>query len=137
MRTKPVQSSTKLLKRDAASVAAGDDRPRRIVTVDSRGKPRVKPMPIRPAAATKNGPPAQVHPRPTLASYRSMSVSGLRNCYACAELGEVRQYEARNLGKVLLCANCGENAREETFGRREPLDFAFLGGGFEGNRRRH
>lgn len=140
MNTKRVQSSTNCredLKAQEAPAAASDGKSRRIVTVDPNGKARVTPMPPKVVRVSKSRPSTKGHPRPALASKRSTAVNGPRECYACADIGDVRQYEAREVGKVALCDNCGEKAREETFGRRDPLDFALLGGGFESNRRKY
>ncbi len=116
--------------------AHGDGKPRKLVTVGPNGKSRVAPMPER-APVSRNRTPAERHSLPTLASRRSTTVRGVGACYVCAVLGEVRLYEAHALGKVLLCAECADKARDATFGRLDPLDRAFMVGGFETNRRRH
>jgi hypothetical protein len=130
-------NSTRLMNEHASSAAAGESRSRRIVSFDKAGKPRMSPMAPREAPRSKPRPHAEVHPCPMLASNRSMAVNRLSYCYACVAFGEVRQFEAHAVGKVVLCGSCGDKARDATFGRREPLDFAFLGGHFEGNRRRY
>ncbi|MRG95414.1 hypothetical protein [Polyangium spumosum] len=93
-------------------------------------------MPERPSVA-RSRPPAERHSLPALASRRSGAVRGVSACYACATLAEVRLYEAIDLGKVPLCGDCADKARDATFGRPEPLDHAIMVGGFETNRRRH
>ncbi|MDI1450948.1 hypothetical protein [Polyangium sp. 6x1] len=124
------------MKRHAPPIAAGEGKTRKIVKVGPNGKARVAPMPER-APVVRPRAPAARHSLPALASRRSGSVRGVGACYACAALAEVRLYEAVDVGKVLLCGPCADKAREETFGRSEPLDHAIMVGGFETNRRRH
>jgi hypothetical protein len=109
---------------------------RKLVTVGPNGKSRVAPMPAR-ASVSRPTTPAERHSLPTLISRRGSPVRGIGACYACAGPGQVRQYEARGVGKVLLCAECADKARDETFGRLDALDVAIPVGGFETNRRRH
>jgi len=124
------------MKRHPPTIADGEGKTRKLVRVGPNGKTRVAPMPER-AAASRARAPAERHSLPTLASRRSGAVRGVGACYACAALGEVRLYDARDVGKVLLCGECADKARDETFGRPEPLDRAIMVGGFETNRRRH
>lgn len=110
---------------------------RLLVSFDKAGRLRTSVIAPRGAARLEPKPHVEPHPCPTLASKRSMAVNRPNYCYACTAFGDVRQYETRSVGKVVMCTRCGDNARDATFGRREPLDFAFLGGHFEGSRRRH
>ncbi|MDC0741685.1 hypothetical protein [Polyangium mundeleinium] len=126
------------MKRHAPTSAAGEGKARKLVKVGPNGKARVAPMPERaPVGMVRPRAPAERHSLPTLASRRSGAVRGVGACYSCAALGEVRLYEAVDVGKVLLCGPCADKARAETFGRAEPLDHAIMVGGFETNRRRH
>ncbi|MDI3282580.1 hypothetical protein [Polyangium sp. 15x6] len=126
------------MKRHAPTNAAGEGKPRKLVKIGPSGKARVAPMPERaPVVMARPRAPAERHSLPTLASRRSGAVRGVGACHACAVLGDVRLYEAVDVGKVLLCGPCADKARNETFGRPEPLDHAIMVGGFETNRRRH
>jgi hypothetical protein len=120
----------------AGTAAASGNKSRRLVTVGPGGKPRIRPMPPRIPVSELRTPGAP-HPRPKLISKKGSPVREHGVCYACTLFGGVRRYEARIVGQVLLCLDCGEKARDETFGRPDALDRAVSGGGFETNRRRH
>ncbi|MFT3771347.1 MAG: hypothetical protein QM820_38515 [Minicystis sp.] len=119
-----------------ASAPPPDRKARLLVTIGPSGKPRVKRAP-----GTALRPEAQAIPQhpflPHLASRRSSPVRGLRICHACGHTGPVQQYQAQDVGPVLLCEACGDKALLESFGRPDVLDHAIRCGGFETNRRRH
>jgi len=108
---------------------------RKLVKVEPGGAVRIAPMPPRrPLSESRALPKPQ--PRPTLTSKRGRSVEGQRNCHACVTFGPVRQLEA-TVGPVFLCRDCEAKSMEESFGFKDAIDFARLGGGFEQNRKKH
>lgn len=75
-----------------------------------------------------------------LISKRGMKVSGRHSCTNCNKIiDNPTRYAESNIGPVILCAPCKSKIRLRSFPseKRDALDFATTGGGFEGNRRKH
>ncbi len=59
-------------------------------------------------------------------------------CSACGvETQPTWQFMATNGKEVIICSRCKPTVFERSFDKKDALDYAFLGGMFEGNRRRH
>ena len=75
-----------------------------------------------------------------LVSRRGARVAGRHVCTNCVKIVDnPTRYAKSNRGAVVLCSICKAKIRNYSFPqeKRDALDYAITGGGFEGNRRRH
>ena len=69
-----------------------------------------------------------------------MTLSGTHSCTNCRNIVDrPTKYKESNQGEVILCAICKPKVRQSSFHhkKKDALDFASTGGGFEGNRSKH
>ena len=73
-----------------------------------------------------------------LISRRGRRIGREIKCSACHKIkAPVWRYSESTKGVVFICAACKPTIFDESFGKKDALDFAQSGGHFESNRRRH
>lgn len=73
-----------------------------------------------------------------IANKEGFRYSDLKECAACGSSSKSTWRFMTTAGKdVFICSKCKPAIFEYSFGKKDALDYAVLGGMFEGNRRRH
>lgn len=79
-----------------------------------------------------------IKPKLILISRRGKRVDERIECSNCGKLeNSVWLYLQSNQGKVSICNECKPSVLDTSFGRKDAMDYAILGGAFESDRRRH
>lgn len=73
-----------------------------------------------------------------LISCRGKRIDKMEQCTNCGQVeSPVWRYSESNRGVIIVCFRCKPGLLERSFGRKDAMDNAIFGGGFEGNRRKH
>lgn len=73
-----------------------------------------------------------------LISRRGTRVDTPQKCNACGKTKiPVWRYSQSTRGGVFICSSCKPRIFDRSFGRKDALDFAIMGGGFETKRSKH